>query len=261
MKSNILNYYGFSRLPFGKDIEADQIFETNTLTQAIAMLELGMDSEDIMLLTGPIGCGKSLMIRHAAHSFDHNRYHLIYLRGNLMSVSELFKQVLQGMKVDPPHSLSKAKPAFFSAVAEASRKPMVVIDDAQDACEDALLSIKAMTNFDSDSRNRITFILVGQPELANTIGYSQFDSLRARIRLTHQLTPMNLEETCLYIDHGLSIVSRNEPLFSDNAKMEIFKRTHGIAREINTLCYQAIVHGAINEKLIIDVHDLPPEIA
>ena len=72
---------------------------------------------------------------------------------------------------------------------------------------------------------------------------------------------MNLEETCLYIDHGLSIVSRNEPLFSDNAKMEIFKRTHGIAREINTLCYQAIVHGAINEKLIIDVHDLPPEVA
>ncbi len=259
MKQVILNHYGFSRMPFGKEIAAEDIFKTQTLSQATAMLELGLDSEDIMVLTGPIGCGKSLIVRHAAAGFDTNRYQIIYLRGSLTNASELFKLVLHGMKVDPPHSIFKAKPLFFSAVCEAPRKPIVVIDDAQDASPEALLAIKAMTNFDSDSRNRITFILAGQPELTTILGYSHFDSLRARIRLAHQLTGMSLEETCAYIDHGLAIVQREEKLFSDTAKMQIFKRTTGIARHVNTLCYQAIVRGAIDEKHIIDTQDLPDD--
>ena len=227
MKEIILNHYGFSRLPFGKDIASDEIFETNTFTQAISMLELGLDSEDLMLLTGPIGCGKSLVIRHAADGFDSNRYQLIYLRGSLINSAELYKGILQGMKVDPPHSILKTKPVFYAAVAEATRKPIVVIDDAQDASPDALLAIKAMTNFESDSRTRITFILVGQPELITILGYSHFDSLHARIRLSYQLAAMNLQETCSYIDHGLVIAHRQEKLFSDSAKMEIHKRTNG----------------------------------
>ena len=70
---------------------------------------------------------------------------------------------------------------------------------------------------------------------------------------------MSLQETCAYIDHGLQIVHRSEKLFSDAAKMEIYKRTNGIARQVNTLCYQAIVRGAINDKQIIDSQDLPQE--
>lgn len=260
MKQVILNHYGFSRMPFGKNIAAQEIFKTDALKQAGAMLCLGLDSdEDIMLLTGPIGCGKSLIVRHAAESFDTNRYQVIYLRGSLAGASELFKLVLHGLKVDPPHSIFKAKPLFFSTVTDAARKPVVVLDDAQDTCPEALLAIKAMTNFDSDSRNRITFILVGEPELSTILGYSHFDALRARIRLAHQLTAMSLEETCAYIDHGLRIVEREEKLFSDAAKMEIFKRTTGIARQVNTLCYQAVVRGAINEKHIIDTQDIPED--
>ena len=259
MKNAILNHYGFSKLPFGKDIAPDEVFHTNTLTQATAMLELGLDSEDIMVLTGPIGCGKSLIIRHATHGFDSNQYQTIYLRGSLINPSELFKLILQGMKVDPPHSILKTKPIFFAAVAEASLKPVVILDDAQDSSPEALLAIKTMTNFDSDSRNRITFILVGQPELTTILAYSHFDSLRARIRLSHQLTGMTLEESCGFIDHALSGVQRHEQLFSDAAKMEIFKRTNGIARHINTLCYQAIVNATISGKQIIDTLDLPQD--
>jgi type II secretory pathway predicted ATPase ExeA len=68
---------------------------------------------------------------------------------------------------------------------------------------------------------------------------------------------MNLEETASYIDHGLEVAHRKEKLFSDAAKMEIFKRTHGIARQINRICYNAIVSGAIQKKSIIDSSDLP----
>jgi type II secretory pathway predicted ATPase ExeA len=71
---------------------------------------------------------------------------------------------------------------------------------------------------------------------------------------------MTLEETIKYIDHGLSLANYTGSLFSDNAKMEIFHRTGGIARAINSLCYQAIVNGAIERKQVIDTADVPQEV-
>ncbi|MDZ7794230.1 MAG: AAA family ATPase [Spirochaetia bacterium] len=260
MIDTILNHYGFSRLPFGKNISADEIYPTESMNEAGAMIELGLESEDIILITGPIGCGKSLAVRRVAGQLDTNRYQLIYLRGSIASAAELYKMVLLGMKIDPPHSIGKAKPAFFAAASEAARKSVVILDDAQDASPDALLALKAMTNFESDSRTRITFILAGQPELLTTLGYAHFDSLRARIRLSNHMSGMSLSETCEYIDHGLQVVKRQEKLFSDNAKMEIFKRTNGIARHINSLCYKAIVQGAIDKRSIIDTADLPQDV-
>lgn len=257
MKEAILNHYGFSRLPFGKDIAPAQVFPTASGTEAASMLELGIDSEDIMVLIGPIGCGKSLVLRTATHRFDSNQYQVIYLRGSIGKPAELFKLILQGMKIDPPHSITRAKPLFYDAVAEAKRTPVIVIDDAQDTSTEALLMLKAMTNFEADSSHRITFILAGQPELAAILQYSHFDALRARIRLSHSLLPMTLEETIGYIEHGLKIVNYSGSLFSDNAKMEIFRRTGGIARVINSLCYRAILGGAIEQKQVIDTADVP----
>jgi type II secretory pathway predicted ATPase ExeA len=219
-------------------------------------LQLGIDCEDIMVLTGSIGCGKSLVLRSATHRFDSNRYQVIYLRGSIAAPSELFKLILVGMKIDPPHSITKTKPIFYAAVAEAKRTPVVVIDDAQDTATEALLILKAMTNFEADSSHRITFILAGQPELAAMPQYSHFDALRDRIRLAHTLEPMPLQETIGYIDHGLKIVDHTGSLFSDNAKAEIFRRTGGIARAINSLCYRAILAGAIEQKQVIDVEDI-----
>jgi type II secretory pathway predicted ATPase ExeA len=259
MREAVLTHYGFSRLPFGKDIAEGKIFPTEELRRSTAMLELGIESEDIMLLSGPIGCGKSLIVRHGLSGLDTNRYQPIYLRGNIGGEGELVKALLRGMKIEPPHSLGKAKTAFFQAVEESARKPVIVLDDAQDIAEEALLALKPLTNFDSDSRNRITFVLTGQPELRTLLGYSHFDSLRARIRLSHHISPMGLEETASYIDHGLEVAHRKEKLFSDAAKMEIFKRTNGIARQVNRICYNAIVSGTIGHKNLIDSTDLPAD--
>ena len=259
VRDTVLSHFGFSRMPFGKDVPIDQVFPAAALAETAAMLSLGLDAEDIMLITGAVGCGKSLMVRHAAAEFDPDRYQLIYLRGGISGPSELYKFVQRGMNVEPPHSFSKARARYFASVAETSRKPVVILDDAQDAHPEALLALKAMTNFDSDSQSRLTFILVGQPELLSLLSLSHFLSVRQRIRLAARIMPLSLQETCAYIDHALSIVERQEPLFSDDAKAHVFKRTHGLPRTINTVCYQAILNAAIEKRSIIDAQNLPPE--
>ena len=63
MKATILNFYGLKLLPFGKEIASTELFKTRILEDAIAMLLLGMEGEDLLLLTGSIGCGKSVIDR------------------------------------------------------------------------------------------------------------------------------------------------------------------------------------------------------
>ena len=110
------------------------------------MLQLGVSGEDILLLTGKIGCGKTVIIRRAMQELDNNLYQPVYLRGTPMSLAELYKQILQELKVEPPRSLVKAKTLFYSKVAESTKKPVVIIDDAQDIGEDALLAVRSMVN-------------------------------------------------------------------------------------------------------------------
>lgn len=257
MKDVIQNFYGLKRLPFGKEVSSADLFKTRALDDALAMLLLGMEEEDLLLLTGSIGCGKSVIIRSAMAALDQNRFLPIYLRGCPMTQADLYKLILVELKIEAPRSLSKARLAFYSAIAGLPKKPVVFLDDAQDVGQEAILGLKALVNFSQDSRSLITVILAGQPELRTLMGYSHFLSLKQRIKLDMHLSGMDLAETCAYIDHGLKIAGRPSPLFSDSAKMEVFKRSGGIARQINCLCYRSIIDGAINRRDIIDTNDLP----
>lgn len=254
---NVLDFYGLKNMPFGKEIAVEDIFSTSQINNTSAMLKLGLADEDIILLTGPVGSGKSVTLRTFTDSLDLNKYTPVYLRGNNMNQVELYKFILQEMKIEAPRSRIKVKTLYFKTVSEATKKPVVIIDDAQDMSEEALLSIKAMVNFDQDSTSRICFVLAGQPELRETIRFSQFESLRQRIKLNVHLTGMGLEETCAYIDHSLKVSGRAISIFSDSAKSEIYNRSEGISRQVNKVCYQAIINGAINKCDIIDSKDLP----
>lgn len=254
---NVLDFYGLKNMPFGKDITVGDIFNTRQLENTSAMLKLGLADEDIILLTGPVGSGKSITLRSFINNLDQNKYTPIYLRGNNMSQAELYKFILQEMKIEAPRSLIKVKTLYFKTVMEATKKPVVIIDDAQDVSDEALLSIKAMVNFDQDSASRICFVLAGQPELRQTISFSHFDSLRQRIKLSVHLKGMGLEDTCGYIDHSIKISGRTTSIFSDSAKSEIYNRSEGINRQVNKICFQALLNGAIGKCDIIDSKDLP----
>jgi len=257
--SRVLDFYGFSTMPFGKNIPYAEIFPSRSLKDVFSMLEMGVVTEDILLVSGPIGCGKSVALRYFIHSLDTNTYLPVYITGNINSPSEFYKQVLQALLIDPPFSPIKAKALYFKSIYDMSKKPVVIIDDAQDMKDSSLLCIKDMVNFDSDSKSRISFVLSGQPELKIKISYSAFAAVRQRIKLDIVLKCLTLEETCAYVDHSLKICGRNSTVFSDNAKSEVYKKAEGIARRINKLCYKALILGAINKKEIIDSFDLPGE--
>lgn len=256
MHKPVLDHFGFSRLPFSKSLSARELFPAAAYTEACARLEYGIGSEDFLLLTGPIGVGKSVVLAALLHSLDPNTYTPIYIRGNNLGEAELYKAILAALDRQPPRYTQPARAMFFSVIPELSRKPIALIDDAQEMKDAALLSLKSLANFASDSQPRISFVLCGQPELKARLKLSQYLPLKQRIRLFYHMKPMNLEETCRYIDHHTRIAGNPNPLFSDAAKAEIHRHADGIPRIVNTICYRSIIAATVKKLKVIDSAEL-----
>jgi type II secretory pathway predicted ATPase ExeA len=256
MTNPILDFFGFSHLPFSKILSTRQIFHSTAYKEAFAQLEYGIPVEDIMLLSGPVGCGKSVVLNAVIRALDTNHYIPIYVRGNNLSEVELYKNILCGLDHQPPYFSGAAKRLFYRVVPELSKQPTIFIDDAQEMKDSALLALKSMVNFGSDSQHRITFVLCGQPELKAILKLSRFLALKQRIRLFFHMSAMSLQETCAYIDHHITEAGKPTSLFADDAKGEVHRSSEGIPRRVNVICYRSIVNAALNEISIIDSRNL-----
>lgn len=256
MHKAVLDHFGFSRLPFSKSLQAKDLFPAASYSEALARLEYGIGSEDFLLLTGPIGVGKSVVLAALIHELDPNAYLPIYIRGNNLGEGELYRTILSALDRQPPRYTQPARAMFFSVVPELSRKPVVLIDDAQEVRDAALLSLKSLANFASDSQPRISFVLSGQPELRARLKLAQYLPLKQRIRLFYHMRPMSLEETCRYIDHHTRIAGNPNPLFSDAAKADIHRHADGIPRIVNTIGYRSLIAATVKKLKLIDSADL-----
>ena len=69
----------------------------------------GIGKEDIMMISGPVGSGKSVVLRSLIHSIDNNTFIPIYVRGTALKESDLYKSILVGLNISPPHFPGTAK--------------------------------------------------------------------------------------------------------------------------------------------------------
>lgn len=256
MNNGVLDFYGFSHLPFSKIHSQKQLYHSRDFKEAFARLEYGIPIEDIMLLTGPVGCGKSVVVNALMHALDSNLYSPIYVRGNNLSEVELYKSILSSLDHEPPYLSSASKRLFYRIIPELSKQPVVFVDDAQEMNESALLGLKSMANFGSDSQHRITFVLCGQPELKALLKLSRYLALKQRIPLFFHMQGMSLEETCAYIDHHTKTAGKPTSIFADDAKSDVYRSSEGIPRRVNLICYRSIVNAALNDLSIIDSKNL-----
>ena len=74
MHDHVLSFFGFSRLPFGKHLTPADTFPSHAHQEALSRLSFGVDDEHLLLLSGPIGCGKSVALAAFVAALDANRY-------------------------------------------------------------------------------------------------------------------------------------------------------------------------------------------
>jgi type II secretory pathway predicted ATPase ExeA len=242
-------------IPFRKEVRPNELFESQDLKEGLARLELALDSEEFILISGTPGCGKSSLVRRFIHRLDGNGYLPGYIAGG-RNIGEVAKEILKDLKLTMPFhgtaAIRALKSEFEVLYRQKGKLPVVVVDEADSLSAQTLSHLKLLTNFSMDSKRAALFILCGSEQIESTLKRSEMEALRQRIQLRYRVKGLSLEESSQYIDHHMKIAGVLKKVFSDEAKAEIFRASNGVMRVINDLCFNLIITAVVNKKEIIE---------
>ncbi len=135
----------------------------------------------------------------------------------------------------------------------AGRRTIIVIDEAQSLDTSVLETVRLLSNFETPTEKLLQIILAGQPPLARRLATPEAAQLCQRISILTTLIPFDLEDTRNYIEHRLKIAGyHGPPLFTPAAVRSIWERSGGVPREINTLCFNALLLTTAVERKQVD---------
>lgn len=256
MIEKLQGFYGFTRMPFGRDLAPGMLHRHHAHGEAVARITWCTTERRIGVITGEVGAGKTVAIRAALATLDPTRHTIIYLPNPTIGVRGIHHQIVQALGGHPlvHHAtlVPQAADALATEHAERGRIPVLIIDEAHLLDHPQLESIRMLTNHDMDSRSPFACLLVGQPTLRRRIKLGVLAALDQRIGLRYNMPPMTDQETASYLRHHLNLAGRSDTLFSDDATTLIHQTSRGYPRAVNNLAIQSLIAAFASDKSIVD---------
>jgi type II secretory pathway predicted ATPase ExeA len=143
---------------------------------------------------------------------------------------------------------------FLLAQYAEGKRTVLIVDEAQNFKADTLEELRMLSNVNNEKDQMLQIVLVGQPELLDTLKKPELRQFVQRVAVHCHLEPLDPLETAQYIRHRLGVVGGAPTLFDDTACAAVYYFSGGIPRLINLLSDLAMVYGFSDElpKIGID---------
>jgi type II secretory pathway predicted ATPase ExeA len=249
-------FYGLKQKPFSKTPDPRFLFLSKNHEEALARLHYAVEEKELIILTGEVGSGKTTLTRALMDSLG-EKYRVILIINPRLTPTQFLRTVAKRFYIDIPYNF---KDNLLDSIYERVYKdyesgvtPVIIIDEAQlIPNKDTFEEIRLLTNFQLDTTNLLSLILVGQTDLRRRLNHKVYLPLRQRIGLFYHLKPLGPDEIKSYVEHRLRVSGLEDPLFTDGALKQLYHYSGGIPRLINSLATSALLDGFGKELRIID---------
>ena len=243
-----LDFYGLREQPFGVTPDPNYLYLSRTHGEALGALLEGVKADrGFMALIAEPGMGKTTILYRLLEELRDSA-RTVFLFQTQCDSREFFRYILSelGIKTARMGLVSmhnKLNEVLFSEML-AGRRFILVVDEAQDLEEPVLETIRLLSDFETPHAKLLGIILSGQPLLAEKLAQPALSQLKQRIAIVRRLEPLSADETAGYIEHRLEVAGfSGSHLFEPEALALIGEQSHGIPREINNLCFNALSLG------------------
>jgi len=256
MNNKILSTYGLTRPPFSKDIPASELLDTEALQAARERLKAALEGRTSAVLTGDSGSGKTCLLRSLEEDLPQGRYRLHYVHNATVNRRDFYRQLCLGMGLEPRATFA----ALFACVSQhiqdlASQQKLRVVlllDETHMLPLSVLDQMHVLLNFERDSKPWLSLILVGLPELRETLKRNVLQSLTARIPIRVHLPPLDAEQVKQYVRHRLVAAGCRREVFAEDGLLLIAKATGGIMRRIDVVATRCLELAAQGKSSLVD---------
>jgi general secretion pathway protein A len=263
-------YFGLKENPFNLLPEPRYLFLSEQHRDALNCLIYGIkEKKGFVLISGDIGLGKTTICRSLLGSLD-DSVETALIFNTAVSDIELLETIVKEYGITIKNK-SKTKKIYIDALNNfllgnyaAGKNAVLLIDEAQNLSHGVLEQIRMLSNLETETEKLIQIILIGQPELANTLMLPALRQLNERITVRYDLKPLSLLEVLEYIQYRLMVAQGPGSLkFTKGAFNLIYKFSEGIPRRINALCDRSLLiaytknTSKIDRKIVkLAVHDI-----
>lgn len=234
-------FFNLRKKPFELIPDPDFIYLSRSHKKALTYLDYGIrERVGFILLTGEVGSGKTTLIRDLLKK-RYERVVLAKVFNTRVNSEQLLAMINDdfGLSVAGKDKVTLIRDLndFLLEQYAAGNHPMLIIDEAQNLAADLLEEVRMLSNLESSHGKLLQIVLVGQPELRETLAAPELLQLRQRISINCHLKALSLEEMAEYIRHRMTVAGNSDALVFPAGTLElIYQYSRGIPRLVNIIC-------------------------
>jgi general secretion pathway protein A len=265
-------FFGLHDAPFSLAPDPAYLFESQQHASALQQLSYAIERhEPVIVMTGEIGTGKTLLCRAVLQRFDRQTF-VSVINDPLLDRDDLLRRMLEDFGVLSGdrakiasvgrHELVHALEDFLASLGRLDAHAVVIIDEAQHLQPEVLEQIRLLCNIDTPKGTLLQIVLSGQLDLESLLARPELRQVQQRVSRRIRLEPLSKEELRSYIDHRLAVgrVARSQlpgsgelaraleewdghgagVSFTPDAVEAVWRRSAGLPRVINVLCDRAL---------------------
>ena len=251
------SFYGLRENPFNVTPNPEYIFLGENHREALAQLLYGVrEKKGFIVITGEVGTGKTTLVHYLLDRLEGNNHtRAAFLFNPKLTVNDFIQYILKDLGVriqgqtkgEYLHNLHR----YLLNAYRKDERVVVIVDEAHGLNPELLEEIRLLSNLETSKSKLLQIVLVGQPELDETLSRPEFRQLRQRINLWYHLPPFSEKETKEYIEKRLRVAGAQGSIFTEKAIKEVYQKSGGIPRLINILCDNALLNGfALDQKTV-----------
>lgn len=254
-------YFHLEERPFSLTPDPGFLFLSASHQQALEHLMYGLETgEGFIVITGDIGVGKTTICRALLQRVS-GAFTTALVLNPMLTEKELVRGILHdfgmglanGTKKDCLDALNR----FLLAEADCGRRPVLIVDEAQNLSPSLLEQVRLLSNLETEKRKLLQIVLIGQKELKEKLSLPSLRQLNQRVTVRAEILPLTRKETSRYIHHRLGVAGgAGRTFLLAGAERAIFNHSKGVPRRINMLCDRAFLSSYLRGGTEIERKDV-----
>ena len=254
-----LNHFGLREAPFKITPTTEFFYHGGKRGDILhALLYAVKVGEGIMMVTGEVGSGKTMMLRTMAEKLPPES-DLVYIANPSLSGREILFHICEELELkaaDDRHDTVRQLQNYLVGRHAEGRRVIAFIDEAQAMPDESLEEIRLLSNLETSREKLLQIILFGQPELDDKLSQQSMRQLRERITVSFKLEPLSRSDVREYIATRLRAAGHESGLlFSDEACSHIYNISQGLSRRVNVLADKAMLSAFERGALAVSAAD------
>jgi len=254
---NLHALYGLKWNPFLSHIPVEALIKDASTKRFCWRIEQVVLEGGFALLTGDPGTGKSVTLRQIAEhlkSIPELTVRIMTrpqsgLRDFYREIAELFEvPIKQNNRFG---SFANLRNQWKSHIKSSLFRPVLLIDEAQEAYEDVLNELRLLSSIDLDSKSILAIVLAGDNRLPEKLRQPALTPLESRIMVRHHLDKRPQGELSEILT-GIIAQAGSPTLMTTGLIRSIAEHSMGNLRAMMLMANELLAYAAEKEERVLD---------